>query len=292
MKKLFSALACILLLLSLSPPASADAGPKPSVTVTFTGIEDEPFYATLLSENRSSGPARAWDKLSPYPSEDHPEDERIIWEKFVSYQDSDGYYFLQEWWDCTETHQFHWSYYPPEPFKILLYFPERDSFSVSFICERYAFHSFYRVNLNDGTGTEEHPLKALPTLNISTTLNRLAFGGRIALTILLELGLAWCIGYREGRHIILFVTTNLLTQVVLNTILSLGVGSPYSFSQIYLWAELLVFLLEAAVYAHYLPKISAAPQKKSKAVLYALGANILSFAAGLIISLLFPGIFI
>ena len=153
------------------------------------------------------------------------------------------------------------------------------------------FRSIVEI-LNDGTGTEEHPLKALPTLNISTILNRLAFGGRIALTILLELGLAWCIGYREGRHIILFVTTNLLTQVVLNTILSLGVGSPYSFAQIYLWAELLVFLLEAAVYAHYLPKISAAPQKKSKAVLYALGANILSFAVGLIISLLFPGIFI
>ena len=41
MKKLFSALACLLLLLSLSPPASADAGPKPSVTVTFTGIEED-----------------------------------------------------------------------------------------------------------------------------------------------------------------------------------------------------------------------------------------------------------
>jgi hypothetical protein len=40
-------------------------------------------------------------------------------------------------------------YYPPEDFKILLYFPADDRFAVSEeACERYAFDSYYQVNLS------------------------------------------------------------------------------------------------------------------------------------------------
>ena len=46
-------------------------------------------------------------------------------------KDEDGYYFLQFFEDCTETSKFTWGYYPPTKFKILIYFPEHDSFVVS-----------------------------------------------------------------------------------------------------------------------------------------------------------------
>lgn len=51
--------------------------------------------------------------------------------------------------DCTETSEFKWTYYPPQRFKILVYFPETDSFAVSGIYERYAFDSYYKVDAGD-----------------------------------------------------------------------------------------------------------------------------------------------
>lgn len=198
------------------------------------------YFILFLSKERSI----FWKRLFP----SHGEAGRPIWEKFLSYQDADQYFFLQEWWDCSESHQLCWSYFPPQKFKILLYFPEQDTFYVSYPYEQYAFLSYFRVDLSE---REAGPLRA----------------------------------------VLLFVTVNLVTQVILNGILSLEFRNFYVFIRTYLWAELLVFLLEAAVYAHYLPKISAAPQKKSKVVLYAFAANALSFAGGFAVSLLEPNRF-
>ena len=55
MRKLVSALICLVLVFSLPVTAKADMGPKPSVRITFTGIEGETYYGTLLSERRSTG---------------------------------------------------------------------------------------------------------------------------------------------------------------------------------------------------------------------------------------------
>ena len=55
-------LAVFLLLVCILPgTASADIGPKPSVQIAFTGIEEQPYYGTLLSARRSTGPASAHD---------------------------------------------------------------------------------------------------------------------------------------------------------------------------------------------------------------------------------------
>ena len=123
-RKLFAFLMSIILVMSFPFTASADIGPKPSVRIQFTGIEGETYYGTLLSERKSTGPATAWDGYEEY-RDWKPENEKLIWEKFIAYEDADGYYFLQEWWDCSETNQLNWTYYPPNPFKILLYFPRR-----------------------------------------------------------------------------------------------------------------------------------------------------------------------
>ena len=122
LRKMISLLICMILIISLPVTAKADIGPKPSVRIQFTGIEGETYYGTLLSERRSTGPATAWDGYEEY-RDWKPESEKSIWEKFIAYEDTDGYYFLQEWWDCSETNQLNWTYYPPNPFKILLYFP-------------------------------------------------------------------------------------------------------------------------------------------------------------------------
>ena len=66
LRKMISLLICMILIISLPVTAKADIGPKPSVRITFTGIEGETYYGTLLSERRSTGPATAWDGYEEY----------------------------------------------------------------------------------------------------------------------------------------------------------------------------------------------------------------------------------
>ena len=48
-------LICAAVLLSPAAAVSADIGPKPSVQITFTGMEGEEYYGTLLSLYDSTG---------------------------------------------------------------------------------------------------------------------------------------------------------------------------------------------------------------------------------------------
>ena len=96
--------------------ASADIGPKPSVNIRFEGLENEQYYVTLLADTRSTGPYSKHDEFNGYGDEK-------IWERFNSYEDKDGFYFLSYFMDCTDTNEFRWTYYPPSTFKILIYFP-------------------------------------------------------------------------------------------------------------------------------------------------------------------------
>ena len=214
-RKLFAFLMSIILVMSLPITASADIGPKPSVQIQFTGIEGETYYGTLLSERRSTGPATAWDGYEDYPGW-KPENEKAIWEKFLGYEDSDGYYFLQEWWDCSEANQLNWTYYPPNPFKILLYFPETDTFYVSDIYERYAFDSYFTVDLSD---YDTRLISAEKSYDFTWELISLA--ARIVLTIALELAIALVFGYREKNALVFLAVVNVITQVTLNVALNI-----------------------------------------------------------------------
>ena len=68
LRKIVSILFSLILIISLPVTAKADIGPKPSVRITFTGIEGETYYGTLLSERRSTGPATAWNGYEDYRS--------------------------------------------------------------------------------------------------------------------------------------------------------------------------------------------------------------------------------
>lgn len=86
-----------LLVPTLSVTASADTGPKPSVVVNFEGLEQESYSVTLLSDKDSTGP---WSKSNEYKTYYGNE---TIWEKFNTYPDPDGFYFLGCFSDCSDT---------------------------------------------------------------------------------------------------------------------------------------------------------------------------------------------
>ena len=199
---------------------------------------------------------------------------------------SDGYYLLQEYWTCTGSDEFRWGYYPPSPFKILLYFPKSDSFVVSGIYERYAFDSYYAVDVS-----ESGVLTARKTYDYTWELISLA--ARIVITILVELLIAFLFGLRGKKQLQLLAVVNVVTQVVLNVLLNLVNYNKghYAFVFYYILWELLVFGLEAVIYSLVLKKSEFGAVSKGKAVLYALVANGASFGIGMWIANLIPGIF-
>lgn len=294
--------------------AHADMGPKPSVTVDFENLPDERCYGTLLSAYANYGPHAAYDGQSNWQNDyfiEHLSEEEVaIWRKLVDYKDSDGYYFLQVFSQCRngKDNGIYWGYYPPSPFKILLYFPERDTFVSSGIYERYAFHSYYSVNISgddiDVTATTPQ-ITAKRSYDYTWEIFALIF--RIIATILAELGVAWLFKLRKKHQILTILIVNIITQIALNVSLYLinYINGGLLLFFIYIPCELAVFVIEAIAYAFILPRyedpntrrIYRSEETKAIAptngyvVLYAFCANAISFVVGFVLSLIMPGMF-
>lgn len=283
----------IFILASGSLCVRADTGPKPSVQITFENMGDEVCYGTLLSRDASTGPASAWDgnELHIY----NYDLEYDIWKAFVEYEDADGYYFLQEGWLCSETKQLNWTYYPPASFKILLYYPESGVYAVSGIYERYAFDSYYTVDMQGACPGSSEAGWTLLTARRSYdyTWELISLACRIIITILLETGAALLFGFRHKKVLAVIAGINIVTQVVLNVLLNVinyNMGS-LAFTLYYVLLEIVVFVIEAAAYGILLNRVSEKRFSARRVVLYALAANVLSFAGGFLTAKWIPGIF-
>ncbi|MBD5444505.1 MAG: hypothetical protein HDR29_03025, partial [Lachnospiraceae bacterium] len=213
------------------------------------------------------------------------------------YQDSDGYYFLQEAWLCSESKRLCWNYYPPAPFKILLYYPETDTFLVSGIYEGYAFDSYFSVNMKgiDISSDKAQEITLIAKRNYDFTGEVIAIIFRIAATILIELGIAYIFGFRQKQLIAFITKTNVVTQLILNVMLNvieykLGNGL-ITFICLYMPCEIVVFIVEIVLYSVFFNMISDGEIPMWKAAVYAIVANIISFVAGFWISMYVPWFF-
>lgn len=299
MKKIISTLILCLVLLGMVFPCtvSADMGPKPSVRITFENMSDEVCYGTLISKTESTGPASVWDgKEENIHSNDLDLD---IWRAFVEYQDADGYYFLQWGWLCSETKQLNWTYYPPSSFKILLYYPESDTYAVSDIYERYAFDSYFTVDMDGvkigNVTSDEAGKEAILTADKSYdyTWETISLVCRIVITIILEILIAFLFKFGQKKLLLVIAGINVITQVLLNV--SLNIINYTKGSRAFVWnyilLEIAVFAVEAFIYSLLFGKYSKTERHKEKSVRYAFVANACSFAAGLFIATIIPGIF-
>ena len=95
---------------------------------------------------------------------------------------------------------------------MLCYFPETDTYAVSGIYERYAFDTYYKVDLSEGS-----VLKAKK--NYDYTWETISLVARIVITILLEMGLAMMFGYRHKKQLRFLAAVNIVTQILLNILL-------------------------------------------------------------------------
>lgn len=281
--KLLSMLCVIFALVFIIPStASADTGPNPSVTIKISGLSGKKTYGTLLSVSDSTGPHsvaglhESMDDCIAKAGE--------IGLKFMNYEDSDGLYYLQYYDDCTDG-EFHWGYYPPQSFKLLLYFPDSDEFLVTGeIYSRYAFKSVFTCNASEPLTLKKSP---------SITKEVCSAAARFALTLVIEIALALLFGFRAKKQLWLLLGVNFATQLGLNLALGITVYKYGGFAEmgLYLLLEIFIFIIEAAAYAIFLPRLGGKQAKKRHPVLYALAANAASFGIGLTFTDVFSPIF-
>ena len=295
---------CVLLLAMLLPvTASADSGPKPSVQVDFENMEGVLCYGTLLgAPELIASPHSIWDGTEEdgnYQGAAYTTGNVLpydIWKHFAEYEDTDGYCFWQQGWTVSETQEIYWGHYPPQNFKILLYFPDTDTFAVSESYETYAFDSYYTVDMADidpaALEYGEEVLSVRRSYDYGGEI--LGLLARILLTVAIEIAIAvWAFGFREKKQLRVLITVNCATQILLNVLLNVTdyLSGPVFFVVNYVFLETLVFVIEAVVYCIWLRKVSGVPRKKRVYVGYAWVANTVSFVAGMLLAWLLPGIF-
>ncbi|MGN1052578.1 MAG: hypothetical protein ACI4SH_04220, partial [Candidatus Scatosoma sp.] len=288
-------------------------------------MDDALCYGTLLSLSPSTGPACAWNgtEENKYVPQGVPEE---IWRAFVDYVDTDGYYFLQEVWRVDGTKTLNWTYYPPQNFKILLFYPENGAFVCGEKCERYAFHSYFSVDVSPSVlvaTASGAPIFVEKNYNYAGEFFSLLF--RVLVTVSAETAIALLFGFKKKRSFLILAGVNLCTQLLLNGFLN-AVAYASGTAEIffpYLLAELSVFAAEATAYVFLFGKkraggrttekagesagevageitdVAAKKEKNAardifsakKLVVYAAVANAISFFIGLPLALFFPLLF-
>lgn len=269
---------------------SADMGPKPSVVVTFENMPEGKCYGTLLSSRQSTGPYSIYDGTKESERDtalDYPE----AWRTFVDFSDEDGYYFLQTVWEVSLHKSIKWKYYPPERFKILLWYPDSGVFYESGIINKYAFDSYYTVDMAEAEG--EGIIRITERKSYDYTNEILSLLARIAATMAIEICVALLFNLRTKKALLVILAVNAVTQISLNValnIISFYSGGLYTMFWYFL-LEPLIIVFEAAVYSVLLPRRAKKTHRAWFFIIYAVIANALSFASGFLIEYLIPAIF-
>lgn len=274
MKKLFAILfTLIVAFAATSITVFADCGPKDSVTVYVKGVENgREYYATLLSKNKSTGPKRAYTDNDP----EYIAKQSSVWQAFYNYSQTDDYYYVQANYEMTRKNEFTWGYYPPKQFKILLYFPDDNSFIESEPLEHYAFHSNFAATVNDGamTVSQGGGVKG-------TVINIIEMLVRMVITVLLELLVARAMGYCGKVETRMIIIVNVVTQIMLDAAILVGESIVGFLGGLiaYILLEFLIVLIEGIVYVVVFHIYSKKPSIGG-AILYTFAANAASFFMG------------
>lgn len=276
-KRLFVWLLCISLLLPLiTLTAYADCAPKPSINVNVLCAKN--VIVTVLADHDGRGPNHTI-RPEEMPAEWMDYDSRAelrAWERFRDYQDPDGFRF----WGYMDWHGLEWGYYIPDVFKVAVYFPDTDVLIISEeIYETYAFHSDYRLWIQDLDYVDGQIVSMELVKDFDWMEEAWGFFIRVIVTLAVEFAVAWLMGYREKRHIKVILTVNLVTQVVLNVMLTLWYifKGPLDALLRLVVAELVVLALESILYAR---RLKLEGKGAGRAVLYAFAANLASVVIG------------
>lgn len=263
-----------------------------SVTVHFRGLEQQTYYVTLLSDVASTD---AWGVGSD-PGDTMEPASRRAWEKFSGFQDPDQYFFLGYLTQpALEQETFSWHYCPPTTYKILVYFPEYDTFACSDSYHSYAFDSIYTVEVpqwNSEAGSEASPLIVYRCYPFGC--DGWAAAARVALMLAADLAIALLVGFRSRKQLMVVAGTGFVLHMVQNFLLVYAYmqAGRWAFLGLYFCYGVFVFLAEGAVYGKSLPLLG----REEKALLspwgFAATGSLAAFVLGILATgWIQPGIF-
>ena len=293
--KIFLMIFVMIISFTFSINTSADTGPKPYVDITING-DTTGMYMTLLSSVKRHGP---WTIVDENERE-FTGDLELINEKFVNYEDKDGFYYQQFIDDITD-HKFKWGYYPPNTFKILIYDTINDKFITDdVIYHKNEFGSVYTLTLtNENMNVNKEPINDFKTSftvekNNSVGREILTFFVRLAICLTIEILLALLFGFRK-LELIPILIANLVTQIAFNLFLTIYIYfNGFQLLLIipaYIFFELLIFASESISNTYFIKlvdkKTDIEIKSSARIVLYTLVANIASLVLGYIILMFF-----
>ncbi len=256
---------------SLGISAFADCGPKASLTINVKGMEEgREYYLTLF------------EAFDPRFSDEYIANQNPEWRALYELSLNDEYFLCESpvdetYYKLNRSGSRTWGYMPPDKFKIVIYFPDDGSCIISEKLERYAFNSYFTANVSGG---EMSVVANGGAAGVSAEIGALLL--RIAITVLLELGVARLFGYDGGKETKLILIMNICTQIFLNVMIAVGDGIIGGLGAIvaYVLAEIVIFIIEACIYAVLLPRFTERRTREGRAVEYAFAANAASFFVG------------
>jgi len=276
---------------------SADTGPKSYITVNIVGNTDN-LYMTLLSETSSTGPHNVYNEK--YSNEDtyHNEDEKNINLIFRNYKDTDNFYYLEYTYQSIKDKTYHWGYYPPTTFKVLIYNADGDFFITdNKIYQKEEFGSVYTLTLSDEkievakTQSLDTPIDAFEITKENKGAGSVisSFFIRLTICLTIEILLALLFGFRKWELLPIAIT-NIITQVGLNVALAVdiylnGFNMP-SILACYIPAEIGILLIEFLAYFLIFKNFKFKrenPIHPVRILLYTITANVVSLFGGFII---------
>lgn len=140
-----------------------------------------------------------------------------------------------------------------------------ESFDIPISSSMIAYYdNIYTFDYVNKTFTEGHTISRMITL----------VGLRVGLTLIIEGLIFFLFGYRKKSSWLIFLITNLITQTVLNIALNNSLNVSYLFLSL-IFYEVIIYFVEMITYLGLLKEKS-----HSRAVTYALVANVASFILG------------
>jgi len=281
-KLLLGAIVLVLMMISsFKITTSADTGPKESVKISIEG-NTSGMYLTLLSSKEGSGP---W-----YVSEEDIEGADSIDTKFSDYAATDSFYYLYNY-SSIEDGSYHWGYYPPETFKIVIYDSVNDKIITDGIeYTREYFNTIYTLTLTDSSYNVD--VTSYDTFTVDDesgdTKNLvLGFLLRLVICLAIEVVIAFLFKIKRWQYLVV-VCVNVTTQLILNLILLLiiknnGFNEAMLYTT-YTFVEIAIIGIEWLAYILFINRANKENEiSKLKLLIYSLSANAASFVLGFII---------
>lgn len=269
-------------------PASADSGPRQHATFKLEGLT-EPCYLMLLSKERDWVPLFSGDETKEerraafdnalelsYHTAKGAEEDRAF-EALDAYRDTDDYYFFGYAGYFAQEGSYD-LYQPPVDVKVLLYFPQSDTLTVSEPVHLGNLENTVHVRVQGDKITSV----SFQAFSLgSDPLSGFIWFNSLLVTLIVELLIALCFRFYRKKQIRTILLTNLLSQPLM-TVLVLMINPPVYgslFSFPYALFEIAVTVAEAAVYLRFLPKYEEKRTiRKWEIILYAVIANLATYA--------------